>query len=118
MNIQNTKEVIFMSKNVKLGLSYLFPIIAPLIILFAVKDNDDDDKRQIGQALVLDLALIIVGTILGIFSTIPFIGIPFAIINALLSLIPLILGILYLVGQSFRIPVIYDLGSSLVSHIN
>lgn len=106
-----------MQKNVKLGLAYLFPIIAPLIILFAVKDNDEDDRRQLGQALVYDIALCIVMIIFSVISIIPLIGILFRIINYVLGFTPIILGILYFVGKSYEIPVLYDLGTKLVSSV-
>lgn len=106
-----------MQKNVKLGLAYLFPIIGPLIVLFAVKDHDEEDRHQIGQALALNLAMVIAMIVLSFLGAIPFLGFVFSLVNRLLSVVPLVLGILYFMGKTFEIPVFYDLGKSLVASV-
>lgn len=106
-----------MQKNVKLGLTYLFPVIGPLIVLFAVKDHDQEDRNQIGQALALNIVMIIAMIILSVLGAIPFIGFVFRLIYWVLSVIPLILGILYFTGKTFHFPVLYDLGTKLVSSV-
>ncbi len=106
-----------MQKNVKLGLTYLFPVIGPLIVLFAVKDHDQEERNQIGQALALNIVMIIAMIILSVLGAIPFIGFVFRLIYWVLSVIPLILGILYFTGKTFQFPVLYDLGTKLVSSV-
>lgn len=106
-----------MEKSVKLGLAYLFPIVGSLVVLFVVKDHDQEERNQIGQALVLNIAMIIFAFALSLFGAIPFVGFTFRFINRIISVLPIILGILYFMGKTYEFPVLYDLGTSLVSSI-
>lgn len=105
-----------MQKNIKYGLAYLFPIIAPLILLFALNDNDKEDKCQLGQAIVFGITLIIVGIVLGALSAIPVLGFIFTIANSLIGVAALIVAILYFTGRTFEFPLLYDLGSKLTNN--
>lgn len=106
-----------MQKNVKLGLAYLLPVIVPLIFLFVLKDNDEEDKRQLSQALVLDIALFILGILVNIIAFIPVIGTIISLATSLIGVATLILAILYFTGKTYQLPVLYDLGKGIASSV-
>lgn len=99
-----------MQKNVKYGIAYLLPLIGPLAFLLLMKDNDRQDKGQLGQALILHIVMLIVTAVLGIFALIPIIGILFKLICSILWIIMVIISVLYFLNNTYELPIIFDLG--------
>ena len=58
-----------MNKQLLWGLTYLFPVVMPLIIVLGYKDADEDTQTQTAQSLIITLLqvalMIVVGIVLG-----------------------------------------------------
>ena len=95
-----------MEQKVRGLLAYLFGWIGGLVILFALKDNNDQTKFNACQAIVISAA----GNILTIiFRYIPYVGFIGSIISILMGVLLIIGMIKAYKEEDYELPVISDL---------
>lgn len=95
-----------MEQKVRGLLAYLFGWIGGLVILFALKDNNEQTKFNACQAIVISAA----GNILTIiFRFIPYVGFIGSIISVLMGILLIIGMIKAYKEEDYELPVISDL---------
>lgn len=95
-----------MEQKVRGLLAYLFGWIGGLVILFALKDNNDQTKFNACQAIVISAA----GNILSIiFRYIPYVGFIGSIISVLMGVLLIIGMVKAYKEEDYQLPVISDL---------
>lgn len=95
-----------MEQKVRGLLAYLFGWVGGLIILFALKDNNEQTKFNACQSIVISLTSMVASFVLGF---IPFIGFLSGIITVLMLVLSIIGMTKAYKEEDYELPVISDL---------
>lgn len=108
------KTFLGMKKNIDLGLSWL---LFPFAIVTLAIENEKLTKEEKAE-FICPLIVAGVGTILSMFSWIPYVGIVFGILGLLVFLGSLVIAILFFAGKDFKVPFVFDIANSFVKEDN